>query len=638
MRRYAAIVWDEEHSRGVESARRLMECIRVALPLWKEPLRARGLFVTHADESVGGSKSYLLSRSEGVILGQLFERRQGDSHVDAPVQIDPCLSDTIVRSGGTHLMDRFWGRYVAFMVDRYRGRKLALRDPSGGVLCYSASVDGVHLFFSHVDDIYRLGCARFSTNWDQLLANFSKTELVNGKTGLNEVEEVLAGERFEIARSDVKRTFCWDPRKICKSKPLDDASIAASSLRGTAQRCIDAWASRYDTILHNLSGGLDSAIVLSCLAKSRARANIICLNYSTSTHIGDERQFARLAAQKAGCELIEYQLPASTTKLEALLEDTPLLASPSLYIFGSPSYAIQAEIARERKAQAFTSGEGGDHIFYQLKLNEIAADYLFDHRLNRHALKIVLDTARLNKTSFWAVMDDAIRFGLTRRARDPMRGLPRQVPPFLRSDAASALPPEYALHPWVHESSSLSPGKLAQVSVLPGLLHRHWNYGRAAVADVVHPLFSQPLVELCLRIPSYVLTINGRDRGLARCAFADDLPQEIRFRTSKGATGNYVSRMYVENLPFLREFILDGILAKKEFMDRKRLEDTLTAETIEQVGNLRPLMKLIATEAWLRRWFDPASGWHAPTESASCIAATGRPPRRACQNSSAPGV
>ncbi len=623
MRRYIAIVWDDEHSREVVSATRLIECIRVAFPSWKDPLKARGVFVTHADQSVGRSKSYLLSRADGIILGQLFERRQGDMDTDAPVRLDPCLSDAILRSGGTHLIERFWGRYVAFMVDKYRGYKLAMRDPSGGVLCYRASVHGVHLFFSHLEDIHRLGCINFSTNWDQLLANFSVTELVNGKTGLNEVEEVLAGERFKVSKKGVARSFCWDPRKICKTEPVEDECMAVSSLRAAVQNCIDAWASCYDTIIHNLSGGLDSALVLSCLAKSRARAKIICLNYSTSTRIGDERQFARLAARMAGCELIEYQLPASTTQLEPLIENAPLISSPSLYIFGSPSYAIQADIARERKAQVFTSGEGGDHIFYQLKLHDIAADYLFDHSLNRHALKVVLDTARLNKTSFWAVMGDAISHGLIRRAQDPMRTRLLQPPPFLRGDAANAIPLEYALHPWAQELCSLPPGKLAQVSVLPGLLHRHWNYGRATVADVVHPLFSQPLVELCLRIPSYILTINGWDRGLARLAFADDLPQEIRFRTSKGATGNYVSRIYVENLSFLRGFILDGILAKKEFMDRKRLEETLTAESIEQVGNLRPLMKLIATEAWLQRWLDPAGGRRPSTGSGSGIAASG---------------
>ena len=43
--------------------------------------------------------------------------------------------------------------------------------------------------------------------------------------------------------------------------------------------------------------------------------------------------------------------------------------------------------------------------------------------------------------------------------------------------------------------------------------------GQGNEAERISPLFSQPLMELCLRIPTYVLTEGGWDRAVARRAF-----------------------------------------------------------------------------------------------------------------------
>src|SRR5690606_6996824 len=52
-------------------------------------------------------------------------------------------------------------------------------------------------------------------------------------------------------------------------------------------------------------------------------------------------------------------------------------------------------------------------------------------------------------------------------------------------------------------------------------------------APRVRVYLTQPIIETCLRIPSWVMTYGGVDRGLARKAFQRDLPQDVVRRFSK---------------------------------------------------------------------------------------------------------
>jgi len=118
----------------------------------------------------------------------------------------------------------------------------------------------------------------------------------------------------------------------------------------------------------------------------------------------------------------------------------------------------------------------------------------------------------------------------------------------------------------------------------------------------VHPLWSQPLLELALRIPTYVLTSQGWDRALARRAFAADLPQEIVARRTKGVLDYYAKRILRRNLGFARELLLDGMLVKRGLLDRKALEEVLSGRPTAIESPVVELFDYVSTEAWLRHW------------------------------------
>jgi hypothetical protein len=78
-------------------------------------------------------------------------------------------------------------------------------------------------------------------------------------------------------------------------------------------------------------------------------------------------------------------------------------------------------------------------------------------------------------------------------------------------------------------------------------------------ADHIDPCNCQPDCEFALATPTYVLLHNGVSRGLARMAFRDQLPEEIRRRQTKGTGTPFYQHVMRQNLPLLREHLLAGL-------------------------------------------------------------------------------
>lgn len=120
-----------------------------------------------------------------------------------------------------------------------------------------------------------------------------------------------------------------------------------------------------------------------------------------------------------------------------------------------------------------------------------------------------------------------------------------------------------------------------------------------------HPLLTQPVLEAALALPTWQLASGPIDRGFARRLFADRLHPDIAARRSKGEAAAFYSRTVVANLPYLRERLLDGALAKAGILDTDRLSRTLTAEHLFYSLDYRAIFLQASAEAWLSSWTAP---------------------------------
>ena len=605
MYRYLALIWNPADEQCQLIVQSFTERLQASGSPWIAVLDSPGALVFHAGRAANSGDAAVLAHSAGVVLGRVFSRDIESPPAAARVTFNEAESSQVVASGGRRLLERYWGRYVAVVRNGLTGEVWVLRDPLGGFPCWLTSHHGVSIICSDIEDCYCLDSLSFSINWDYIAAFVAYPGLQVRSSGLNEVSEVQPGERLRFSGSSMQRSVEWRPIEIARSTPLETFDEAMAALRATTIGCVHTWAACYRAILHNLSGGLDSSIVLSCLATAPTHPELVCLNYFGTGPNEDERRYARLMAKRAEVTLIEQQLDASTVHLQALLG---LRRSPRpwFYLYEIEHGRPEGELAAQHGAQSLFSGGGGDSVFFQARPELAVSDYLFDHGFGAGLLRTALDAARVSRKSIWPLLWHALRERISERQWD----LIAMAKPFTRTIVskeviAAAKRDERFAHPWLSpEATRVTPkGILWHVMSISLPPAYYSSFSRDAYPERTFPLLSQPLVELCLRVPTHVLIKGGRDRALARRAFEGHLPSEIVRRAAKGRADQHVRNILDANLDFVRELLLDGVMVKRGLLNRAALELYLTRERSPadfQYGEI--LQEHLCTEAWLRAW------------------------------------
>ena len=608
MFRYLAFVWHDEDAAARDTARRLMERHSSHTTEWQVALRAKGLFVGYAGARVGSSEPHCLHGAGGVVLGKLFERPSSTGpSIAAPLALDETRSRQILESRGRHLIDRYWGRYVAILNNAAAGNTSVLRDPTAGLPCLTLRFGGVRIYFSSMSEIGHLGLGPFEVNWGYVAACLCMMRGQTHATGLREVSQVLGGECVELHDDRASSTFYWDGVEIAKSNVIEDPVEATQALRDCVIDAVRAWASCYRGIALSLSGGLDSSIVYCALRDSPAKEKLSCFHYYPLGSDMDERHFARLVAHSGGSELIE-RARDSNLDLKPLLE-IEATHEPGFFLHYLECGRLEAQLAAERGATAVFTGLGGDQLFYQSFLRFGVEDYLHDKGLRPELLRIALDSAREDRISVWRVLREALAAHF-QQARWNLGELAAQYRPLLRPEVIREVYQSALFtHPLLRNDRGIPGGKLWHATQLSTSLESADPFRQPDDPERVAPLYSQPVLELCLRLPVYILTQGGWDRALARRAFYGELPREIANRRPKGTIERHIWTIFEHNRAFLRELLLDGALVREGIVDRKKLAGVLSGRASAlQLGSAE-LLDFVGTEAWLRCWRN--QGWRA---------------------------
>lgn len=600
---FVSVLWDALDSDAARVARQLLTTVRAALPDYDLALDANGGVVLHAPASGGALRAYNLPKRAGLILGRLF-----------PIAADewtstwswcPTESETteILRSRGKWLMQRMWGAYIAFLFDLPGANAFVVRDCSGRIPCYRLRVSQVDLLFADPGILSILGMVPTSLNWNYIRSFLCSSHLQTRDTALTGVTELLAGDCFQRMPAGRSKHYCaWTPMEALQSPRILRFDSAVQNVRSVVMYCIKAWASVYGTILHNLSGGLDSSIVLACLMKFRDPSTVICVNRYGPNAIEDERAFARLAAAKTGVQLLEVPLVSDDRRIDDHTTNVALTAKPTIQAtFGNRETPFITDFCRRLNVSSIWTGQGGDHLFIQTSLPLGAADFAALNGIGPRLLRPLHDSVRLSKWNYWS----ALSLLWSKHADLPTRAThsdPITKHPFITPDVRSRVHPDDLLHPWTLDAKSLPPGQDFQITSLSDVLNRHRPLPGIEAVNQHHPLLSQPLIELCLRIPSYLHLYGGIDRAVERAAFTDLIPSQIATRRQKGQATLSVLELIHRSRGYLLGLTLDGVLVKEGIIDRAALAPFLSGHRPTDTTSLLPLLSCIAAEVWVRTW------------------------------------
>jgi asparagine synthase (glutamine-hydrolysing) len=447
------------------------------------------------------------------------------------------------------------------------------------------------MFASDAELLVNSGVVGVSIDVEEIGRQLFRAFVPMPTTALRGIQELLAGFALRVPSRAVNQQQCWNPWDHVEWHD-DDRDAAAERLARTIQHSVHAIASPYSRILLSVSGGLDSSIVASCVA--RAGVDTVCLTMFTDDPAGDERMFARALCGKLGLKLIERAYRVEDVDLDAAIAAN--LPRPKDRLQALAFERVNQMVAAEVGADALVTGNGGDHVFgYSQSAAPIADRYLAEG-LSSGTLASLIDVCRQTGCS----MGDALRqaWGLTHSDRGYQV---RPNPLFLHPDFVGVLGPKDWHHPWLDAPCGALPGKAAHVATIlrvqpnlePSLGDRY---------PVLNPLVSQPVVEACLKIPSWAWREGGRDRALVRRAFAEILPPAVLNRRVKGTPGRFAAQLLDRFRSPIRDRLLGGRLAANGIIDAAGLDEILAGERpVPDLERVR-ILELVNVEAWIAHW------------------------------------
>lgn len=531
-----------------------------------------------------------LEGEAGALLGPIFAAGSA-----MPIRrFDHEMQMEILRSQGLVLIDRCWGNYGAILAGSDERPASILRAPLGALPCLIHQNEEALLVASDLEMLSLGGWKSTGIDWAQMALHLLARDVPRRRTCLLGVSELRGGERLVKEGSRVLVEPLWTPwRAAGAERRITSPQASAAPVREATMRAVQAAISRASHPLLMLSGGLDSSVVAACIA--RANRSFTCLNLTSDDPSGDERRYARQVASALGTRLIEAVRQAAN--VDVTRSAAALLPRPSGRSFVQDSDRIASETAKTFGADLLVDGAGGDNVFCSLQSAAPVADALLAGRSPAEVWRTAQDISTLAEASVPNVLWRAFRRAWLRPPRYRWPVDLTFIPPEVVGGAAAAV-----AHPWLDAPPGAPPGAAAHIALVVAAQGWVEGFDPRAELPAASPLVSQPVVEACLRIPSWLWYRNGRNRAVTRAAFADLLPAQIVNRRSKASPDSFVAELFERNRPTLRALLLDGELAARRLIDASAVERALADPRPAHGHHYRRIMRLADAEAWAAHW------------------------------------
>lgn len=265
----------------------------------------------------------------------------------------------LYRKYGASYVDRLRGMYAIALFDPRTDRLLLSRDPFGIKPLYYAEVERGLLFASEPNALIATGLIKPVVRADAA-SELLQLQFTTGRDSIFEgIRRVLPGETLEVARGrivDRHRRRALPQGGVTELSEADALSELDRVLRDSV-----AIHQRSDVPYGLfLSGGIDSSVLLSCMAKLNTQPVMAYTAGFSGRDVQDERAHARILAKKVGAAHIEVEV-GEQDFWSLLPEIAAFVDDPAADYAIVPTYKLAAEAAKDLKV--VLCGEGGDELF-----------------------------------------------------------------------------------------------------------------------------------------------------------------------------------------------------------------------------------------------------------------------------------
>ena len=474
----------------------------------------------------------------------------------------------------------FWGNYV--LLTSRDGAHSVLRDPSGAIPVYYGASGGLEFYASDADMLSLVWPKPFRPNLDAVRHWLRFPFLRTARTGAVNVSELLPGMARDVGSSGGRLRKAWSPTAfVSRESGISDFREAASLLRDNVLHSVQRLGEGQSNIVLQLSGGLDSSIVAAAL--SEGGIDYRAVTFATRSPDGDERRYARQVAQCLEIDLRE--LGETDVDVSARTSSGPFQRplSPLLQALRS------AQCAAAGPDALLLDGGGGDNVFASINSAAPAID-AFRLCGVAEGLRTIRNLAVRHGCTFWTAAASTFRRS---QRRESLHWMPDD------SFLASPVPEMPDPHPWLGSLGAMLPGSADHLRMIAGVHHFLVDPAVGQPCNL-HPLISQPVVETCLRIRSWLWLEGGRDRAVARAAFRESLPDAILDRRGKGSLQSLFVNGFTALRNELRSFLLSGRLAEKGIIDVAALARYLDHTEQPRDNIYVRILEIASAEQWLR--------------------------------------
>ncbi len=296
--------------------------------------------------------------ANGEIYNYLELRKSlGDAPLQTSSDCEPALY--LYRKHGVSYVDMLRGMFAIALYDPREDRLLLSRDPFGIKPLYYAEIEHGLLFASEPSALIATGLIAPVMNpeaADELL----QLQFTTGRdTMFDGVKRVLPGETLEVVRGRVVDRHRHRALPQAGVREWDEAG-ALKELDRVLLESVEIHQRSDVPYGLFLSGGIDSSVLLACMAKLNDQPVLAYTAGFSGTGVQDERAHARMLANHVGASHVEVDVSADDF-WNLLPEIASFVDDPAADYAIVPTYKLAAEAAKELKV--VLCGEGGDELF-----------------------------------------------------------------------------------------------------------------------------------------------------------------------------------------------------------------------------------------------------------------------------------
>jgi asparagine synthase (glutamine-hydrolysing) len=554
------------------------------------------------DGVVFGAKS--LSHPAIVSHGGVVAALTG--RLDDGLQVEHVLD--AYRDDGNGGLQSLSGDYAAAVFDPHRGVLVLMRDAVGTQPLYYHVAEDQFTFGSQIKAV--LAAARVPARPNhaalaQVLVSGEGTP--RGETCFSGVQSVPPGMALFVTADSVSLVSHVDLRPIVPT-PLRTFEQSSSAFKRSFCTGVERRVACAGNTAVLVSGGVDSAALLSAAAGHADRNRILAISYGLSDgSSADERTHANAVIAKAGVRSVQLDLRPigfpDYAEADVWTGESPLVDDVP------DTLGRAAAAARADGAHHLMIGTWGDQVLFPFPppylLELLKAGNVKEYRhvaRTLHEWMADVPAHQLRRALFGQAVRGFISPAILDRVRPPNREAAATF------DLIGPLAQSRRRAPATHASAVRREVTTpASVDAMEGTTKWGWSQGLEAQL----PFLDADLLQLLLAIPAEHALHNGVPKALLRDAMKGMVPDAVLQRPDKG---DYTAVIH-DSMVGARAECLDRLENGTRFVRHGLMTKEAAHRTLARLGGSGEidtgfLSSMVGLDAWLKVFFDAPAGRH----------------------------